>query len=54
MRLAAIDVNLGEHRKGDGVIAFAELLNLFGVARFLPAELVAGKAQHGEAARREP
>src|SRR4051812_26169108 len=50
---AAIDVDLGEHRKGDGVIAAAELLDLPAIAGFLAAELVAGESQHRKAARSE-
>src|SRR5437879_13887635 len=53
MRTAAVDVDLGEHRKRHVILALAERLDLFGVARLLPAELVAGKAEHGKAARRK-
>ena len=53
MRIAAVDVDLGEHRKGDGIVAGAELLDLRGVAGFLAAELVAGKSEHRKAARAE-
>src|SRR5438067_1820532 len=53
MSMAAVDIDLGEHRKRHVVFAFAELSDLFGVARFLPAELVAGETKHREAARRK-
>src|SRR4029079_19460291 len=53
MRLAAVDVDLCEHRKRHVVLAFAERLDRPGVARFLRAELVAGKTEHRKAARRE-
>src|SRR3954468_12369701 len=53
MRLVAVDVDLGKHRKRDGIVAGAELLDLGGVARFLAAELIARKAEHGKAARRK-
>ncbi len=46
MRMAAVDIDLGEHRKCHVILALAERLDLFGVARLLPAELVAGKAEH--------
>src|SRR6185295_8029814 len=51
--VAAVDVDLGEHRKGDGILARTKLLDLFRVARFLTAELVAGKSEHREAAGTE-
>src|SRR6266566_2437191 len=51
MRVAAIDVDLGKHRKGNGIIYCAELLDLPGVTGFLATELVAGKSENGEAAR---
>src|SRR5205823_14416909 len=50
---AAIDVDRGKQRKRDGIIAFAEFCDLRGVARFLRAELVAGKAEYGKTARRK-
>ena len=53
MRVAAVDVDLGEHRKRHVILAFAERLDLLGVARLLRAELVAGKAEHRKAARRK-
>src|SRR5688572_16564901 len=53
MRMAAVDIDLGEHRKRHVILALAELFDLFGVARLLPAELVAGKAEHRKAARRQ-
>src|SRR6185295_10218427 len=52
MGLAAIDVDLGEHREGHGILRFAELRNLRSVTGFLRAELVAGKTEHGKAAVR--
>src|SRR5260370_230026 len=51
MCLAAIDVDLGKQRKGDGIVGRANLLDLFGVAGLLTAELVAGKSENREAAR---
>src|SRR5215213_1017024 len=53
MRMAAVDIDLGEHRKRHVIPGFAELLDLFGIARLLPAELVAGKAEHRKAPRRQ-
>src|SRR5947208_16026627 len=53
MRMAAVDIDLGKHRKRHVVFAFAELSDLFGVARFLPAEMVAGETKQREAARRK-
>src|SRR5580692_11784154 len=53
MGAIAIDLDLGEQRKRHGIVAGAELADLFGVAGFLPAELVAGKSEHEEAARAE-
>ena len=52
-RLGAVDVDLGEQRERDVVGQLAEAGDFRGVARFLPAELVAGKAEHDEAARAE-
>ena len=49
--VGAVDVDLGEHRKGDVVGQRAEIRDLGRVARLLRAELVAGKAEHLEAAR---
>src|SRR6266852_435991 len=54
MSVAAIDVDLGKHWKGDGIIFSAELLDLFGVAGLLVSELVAWKSENREAARGEP
>src|SRR5579863_2212805 len=53
MCAGAIDLDLGEQRKGHGVIAGAELQNLRLIARLLMPELIAGKAEHTEAARIE-
>src|SRR4051812_9043078 len=53
MLMAAIDVDLRKHRKRNGVIAFAELCDLAGIAGLLGTELVAGKAEHCKAARRK-
>src|SRR4029077_7222521 len=50
MGALAVDVDLGEHRKADAVVHFAELADLALAARLLVAKLVAGKAQHLEAA----
>src|ERR1700686_5113753 len=47
----AIDMDLGEHRKADRIVAFAELLDRFGIARLLVAELIAGKSKHRKTAR---
>lgn len=48
--LTSILANIGKRHV---ILAFAELSDLFGVARLLPAELVAGKAEHRKAARRK-
>src|SRR6188474_3611282 len=53
MRMAAVDVDLGEHRKRHVILGFAELSDLSGVARFLAAKLVAGKAEYRKTARRK-
>src|SRR5206468_424750 len=53
MRMAAIDIDLGEHRKRHVILALAERLDLFGVARLLPPELVAREAEHRKAAWRK-
>src|SRR6187431_39881 len=53
MRLAAVDVDLGEHRERYVILGLAELSDLFGVARLLPAELVAGKTEHRKTTRRK-
>ena len=53
VRVVAIDVDLGEHRKGHGIVAGAEFLDLLRVARLLAAELVAWKSEHRKAARGE-
>src|SRR3954454_23723676 len=53
MRLVAVDVDLGKHRKRDRIVARAELLDLRRVARLLAAELVAGKDEYREGARRK-
>ena len=50
MGVDAVDLDLGEHRERDGVLVSAEPLDGGLVARFLMAELVAGEAEHGEAA----
>src|ERR1700753_540062 len=49
----AVDVDFGKHRKADGVVGGAELLDLAGVAGLLSGELMAGKSQNGKAARRQ-
>src|SRR3546814_6632206 len=49
----AIDLDLGEDREGNVVGQRAETGDFRGIARFLPAELVARKAQHLETARAE-
>ncbi len=48
-RILAVDLDLGEHGEADAVIGAAELADLLFAAGFLSAELVAGKAQDGEA-----
>src|ERR1700738_3442440 len=53
MRAEAVDVNLGEHRKGDGIGIGAELFDLGRVAWFLASELVAGKSEYRKSARGE-
>src|ERR1700733_11851110 len=53
MGVAAIDVDLGKHRKADAVIDAAELLDLRGIAGLLATELVARKSQHRKAAWRQ-
>ena len=50
MGVRAVDLDLGEHREGHVVVEGAEILDLGLVARLLMAELVAGEAEHGEAA----
>ena len=50
----AVDLDLLEHRERDAVGGRAELGDLLGAARLLPAELVAGEADDGEAAVSEP
>lgn len=49
-----IDVDLGKHRKGDGILPLAELRNLRRITRLLRAELVAGKPSTRKATRRVP
>src|SRR5581483_518876 len=51
MGIGAIDVDLLEHRKTDGVVALAKLLDFGGAAGFLAAELVAGKTEYRKASR---
>src|SRR5258705_3307485 len=51
MRIAAVNVDLGKHRKADGKVGRAKLLDLFGIAGFLVSKLVAGKSENREAAR---
>ena len=53
VRVRAVDLDLGEHREGHVVVGGAELLDFGLVAGLLMAELVAGEAEHGEAALRE-
>src|SRR4051812_1522095 len=52
MRAEAVDIDLGEHRKGNGIVTGAELLDLRRVAWLLASELVAGESEHRKAARR--
>src|SRR5260370_36802396 len=49
MRVIAVDIDLGKHRKSDGVVAGAELFDLRGVAGLLAAELVARKSENRKA-----
>src|ERR1700689_2718927 len=51
MGVAAVDVDLVEHWKADGVVRGTELPDLGGTARLLASKLVAGKAEHRKAAR---
>src|SRR6202042_220092 len=53
MSVAAVDIDLGEHRKGNAIIDGAELLDLAGVTGFLASELVAWESQNRKAAWRE-
>src|SRR4051794_25949609 len=53
VRLIAINVDLGKHRKADVVIALAKLFDLPRVAGLLAAELIAGKTKHRKAPRLE-
>src|SRR5690606_36481067 len=50
MRAGAVDLDLGRHREIHPVVERAELLDLLLAARFLVAELVAGKPQHHQSA----
>mgnify|MGYP003640632812 CR=1 FL=1 len=47
--VARLDLTLRKHREGHAELVGAELLDLLGTARLLSAELVARKAEHGEA-----
>src|SRR5581483_1683332 len=51
MGVIAVDLDLVEHRKADRIVRRAKFADLRSAARLLPAELVAGKAEHGKAAR---
>src|SRR4051794_18112785 len=53
MGVAAIHIDLREHREGDVIVVDAKLLDLPGVAWFLPAELIAWKSEDGKASWRE-
>src|SRR5690606_14351193 len=50
MRIRPVHLDLGEHREIDPVVERAERLDLRLVARFLVPELVAGEAEHDQAA----
>jgi len=50
MGILAIDLDLGEHRKGHAVIARTKGRDLRLVAGLLMSELITGKAKHHEAA----
>src|ERR1700722_12209902 len=53
MGVVAVDVDLVEHRKADGVVRGTELPDLCRVAGLLAPELVAGKTEHRKATRAE-
>ena len=46
----AVDLDLLEHREAHAVVALAESADLIGAARLLREELVAGEAEHDQAA----
>src|SRR5688572_28832975 len=46
--IVSVDVDLAHEREADVVAQLAERGDFLGIARFLCAELVAGKAEHGE------
>src|SRR5690606_16600585 len=50
VRVAAVDVDLGEHREGHAVARLAERRDLLLGARLLTPELVAREPEHDEAA----
>src|SRR5579863_7327567 len=50
MRGGSVDLDLLKHGKADAVVLFAEGADLLGAAGLLSAELIAGKAEHLEAA----
>src|SRR5262249_12466825 len=53
MRVKTVDVDIGQHWESNVVCALAEIGDLLRVAGLLATELVAGKAEHAETARRE-
>jgi len=48
--VSAVDIDLGHHRETDAVVQLAKLGNLVVAGRILTAKLVAGEAQHHQAA----
>src|SRR5450759_3394843 len=54
MLARALHFQLGEQWKGHAVVVAAELLDLVGLPRLLPEELVAGEGEYGEALGRVP
>src|SRR4051812_40457750 len=50
VRIGTIDVDLGEQREADPVLRAAKTCDLLRAARFLGAELVAGKTQDDQPA----
>src|SRR4051812_15093919 len=53
MRVVTVDVDFCKHRKGYGIVARSELLDLGRIAGLLITELIAGESEHRETARRK-